>query len=132
MHQGLGAGSARSLGDGAGASHVHGLEGLPPRLGENADQVHHRIGALDSTAHAVGKAHVGLHGMDLADRPHRLQMPGKIGPAHRGADAPAVGRQRPHGMPADEPRAAEYRDQASLLQPRDHACLPPIAPSGEQ
>ena len=132
MHQGLGAGRAGRLGDGAGAVDVHGLEGLPPRLGENADQVHHRVGALDRAAHAVGKAHVGLHGMDLADRAHRLQMPGKIGPAHGGAHAPAVGRQRPHGMPADEAGAAEHRDQASLLQPRDHVSRLPIARRGEQ
>ena len=40
--------------------------------------------------------------MDLADGAHGLQVPGKIGPAHGGADAPAVGGQRAHGMAADE------------------------------
>ena len=107
----------------AGARHVHGLEGLPPRLGENADQVHHGLARL---------APRGARCRDSAGWParHGSGRPRPIGcrcPARSGRRTAArtrqpVGRQRPHGMPADEAGAAEHRHQASLLQPRGH-CL---------
>ena len=65
-------------------------------------------------------AHVGLHRMDLPNVAHGLQVPGQIGATHSGTHPPAIECQRLNSMPADEAGAAEHRDQASLLQPRDH------------
>ena len=56
-------------------------------------------------------AHVGLHGMDLADPAERLQMAGEVGPAHRDADAVVALGQRADQMAAEEARAAEDGDQ---------------------
>jgi hypothetical protein len=106
---------------------MNGMEGLARRprqaeaaFGQDADQVHHRIGALHRAAHGLRIAQVSLHGMDLPHRAHRLQMAGKVGPARSGADAPAVGSERPHRVAAEKARAAKYGHQASLLQPRGH------------
>jgi hypothetical protein len=107
-------------GDGPRARHVHGLERLGPRLCRDADQIDDDVGAFQRPRQGRGIAQVGLHGMDLADIAHRLQMTGEIGAAHGRADAPFLAGQRPDGVPAEEARAAKHRDEASLFQSEHH------------
>src|SRR5205085_10903072 len=67
-------------------------------------------GAADGRLDRARVAQVGLHRMDLADPPERLQMAGQVGPAHRDADAIAVLGEYAHHMAAEEARAAEDGD----------------------
>ena len=62
-----------------------------------------------STAAAIefGIAQVGLHQLDLADDAERAEEAGEVRPSDRDPDAPAVARQRPDDVPADEAGAAE-------------------------
>ena len=101
----------RGLGDGAGAAGLDAREVLAAALLQDADEVDHRIGALDRGRDRIGIAQIGLHGMDLADHAERLQEAGEIGPAHRDAHAIAALHQRAHDMAADEAGAAEDRDE---------------------
>ena len=83
---------------------------LPGR--ENADEIDRGFGPAQRGGERIGIADIGLDGMDLADVAERLQMECEVGTPRGDADAPAVARQRPDDMPADEARAAEYRDDA--------------------
>ena len=47
-------------------------------------------------------AQIGLHRMDLADAAERLQMAGKIGPAHRYPDKVVALGQRAHHVAAEK------------------------------
>lgn len=53
---------------------------------------------------------IGLDRVNLADAAERLQLEGKVGAAHGGADAIAVPRKRPHHVAADKTGSAEDRD----------------------
>ena len=91
----LRAGCCRGLRDRFGAPHLHGVESLRAAFGENADQVDRDMGVAHRSLDGGGIAHIGLHGVDLADPAERLQMPGEFRPAHRDADAiVALGRAR--------------------------------------
>ena len=74
-----------------------------PRFGEDGDEVDDRVGAVDGAIDRPAIAQIGLDRLHPADHAERLEMAGEIGPAHRGADAPAALQQRPHDMAADEP-----------------------------
>ena len=103
-----GGGRAR---DARGAFRLHGVEALLAALEQDADQVHHHVGAAHRGLDRLRIAQVRLHGVDLPDPAERLQMARKVRPAHRRADAVALARQRPHHMAAEEARAAEHGDQ---------------------
>ena len=105
------AGRGRRLRDARRAFGLHRLEALLAALEQDADEVDHHIRAAHRGLDRGRIAQVRLHGMDLPDAPHRLQVEREIGPAHRGADAIALARERAHHMAAEEARAAEHRDQ---------------------
>src|SRR5262245_31730007 len=75
-------------------------------------------------------AQVGLHRVDLADPAGWLQVEGKVGPAHRDADAVAALGEGTHHMAAQEARAAEDGDErfgrggghAAVFRCRLNAC----------
>ena len=78
-----------------GAERLHGLETLPPALEQDAHQVDDDVGVAHRRLDRAGVPHIGLHGMDLPDAAERLQVPGKVRPAHRDADAVVAFGQRP-------------------------------------
>ena len=102
---------ARRLADGARPEGLHGVEGLPARLGQDADEIDHRVGAFDRAVDRPAIAEIRLDRLDLPDHAERLQVAGEIGTAHRHADAVAALRQRLHDIAADEARAAEDGDE---------------------
>ena len=69
-------------------------------------------------------AHIGLHGVDLADPAQRLQVPRQFRPAHRDANPVVPLGQRPHHVAAQKPRSAEYRDERFLV--RCHVVNPAV------
>ena len=81
---------------------LDGVEALPAAFEQNADQVDHHVGIAHHRRDRLRVAHVGLHGMDLADAAKRLQMPAELRPPHRDADAVVPVGQRAHHMAADE------------------------------
>ena len=113
--------AARGLRDGLGADGLHGVERWRPRSSRMPTRLTPRRRPRTAAGDRVRIAQVGLHGVDLADAAQRLQVAGEVGPAHRGADAPAAPGERAHRMPADEARAAEHRDQACRSWRRGHA-----------
>ena len=67
-----------------------------------------------------GKAHIGLHGVDLADAAERLEMAGQFRPPDRHPHArPGLG-DGPHHVAADEARAAIDRDQRPVVESDRH------------
>src|SRR5436305_1738526 len=90
---------------------LHRLEALLAALVQDADEVDRHVRAFKRALDRGRIAQVRLYGVDLPHAPHRLQMPGKVRPAHRVADAIALARERTHQVAADEARAAEHRDQ---------------------
>ena len=60
------------------------------------------------------EAQVRLHGVNLADATHGLQMPGEVRTPAGRPDAPASRRESPHDMTAEESCTAEHGDQALL------------------
>ena len=73
-------------------------------------------------------AQVGLHQLDLADDAERAEEAGEVGPSDRDPDAPAVARQRPDDVPADEAGAAE-NDRQTIGAGREFGHLR-VAPAG--
>ena len=114
VHQGLDAGRAGRLGDGAGAEDIDRVEALAAGIAEDGDEVDHRIGADDGAVDRPAIAQVGLHRLNPADLAERLQVAGEIGAANRGAHAPAALEKRPHDVAAEKPGAAEDGDQSAL------------------
>ncbi len=94
-----------------GAEGLHGVEFLPAPLEQDADQIDHHVGVAGGRVDRFGVTQVGLHRVDLADPPDRLQEARKFRPAARHADAVAALGQRAHHVPAEKTRAAEHRDQ---------------------
>ena len=84
------AGRPRRLADGARPEGLHRVKGLAARLGQDADEVHHGVGALHRAVDRPAIAQVRLDRLDLPDRAERLQMAGKVRPAHADADAMAA------------------------------------------
>ena len=74
MHQRFRARRARGFGDMAGALVLHGFEALLPAWKQNADKVDNRVRAVRRSEQRVGKAHIGLYGVDLPDPSERLEM----------------------------------------------------------
>jgi len=111
MHEMLNPGLGGRLGDRAGTFLVHRGEALMGGLVENGNQVDDGPGALYRGLDGVAVSHIGLHGIDLADIPKRLQMAGKIRAAHRDPHPVAAPGERPHHMAADEAGTAEDRHQ---------------------
>ena len=103
--------AARGLGDGARAEHVDRVEALAAGLGKDRDQIDDGIGAVDSAVDRPAIAQVRLHRLHPADHAERLQVAGKVGPAHRRAHAPAALQQRPNDVASDKAGPAEDRHQ---------------------
>ena len=98
-------------GDGAGPRAMDRVETLARALEQDADEVDDDGGVAHRGLDRGRMAHVGLHGMDLADPAERLQMPRELGPAHRDADAVMALRKCAHHVPAQKPGAAEDGDE---------------------
>ena len=90
-----------------------------PLSNGSADGVDHRFGADQRPLHGLGDPHIGLHDLDLADIAQQPRPVGLPRPAHGDADAPALLGQRPHGLRADEPGAAEHGDEAAHADPSE-------------
>jgi hypothetical protein len=73
-----------------------------PALEQDADKIDHHVGVARGRFDGGRIAHIGLHGVDLADPSERLQVAGKFGPAHRDANAVAELGQRAYDMAAEE------------------------------
>ena len=98
-------------GDRAGAGRMHRLVGLAAALALDARGVDDGVGALERRGDRIRIAQVRLHRLDLADDAERAEEAGEVGPPDRDPDAPAVARQRPDDVPADEAGAAENSRQ---------------------
>ncbi len=109
---------------------MHRVELLPSAFGEDADQIDQHVGVARRGLDRRRVAQIGLHRVDLPDPAERLQMPGKLGPAHRHPDAVAAAGQRPHHVAAEKARAAIDGDQGvdSWL----HAVIPRSLKSGSK
>src|ERR1700720_71843 len=99
----------------------HRVKTLAAAFEQNADQVDHHIGVAHRRRDRFRVAKIGLHGVNLADPAHRLQMPGQFRPAHRDADAVATLGQRAHHVTTEKTRAAEYCDERFQPVPERHA-----------
>src|SRR5262249_34692757 len=84
---------------------------LPTALEQDADEVDQRLGAARGGLDRVRVAKIGLHGMDLADAPERLQVAGKLRTPHRNPDAIAALAQRADNVAAEKSGAAKNGDQ---------------------
>ena len=112
--------------DGFGPRGLHGIELLPSALEQNADEIDHDVGLARGRLDRGRMAHVGLHGMDLADPSQRLEEAGKLGSTARDTDAVAELCQRAHNVTAEKTRAAEYGDEC-LERNGSHACSKSLA-----
>ena len=113
----------RCLGNGAGAGRMHRGEGLRPGLVDYAHQIDHVVGALHGPVDRPADADIGLHGVDLAHVPERLQVAGKLRPAHGRPDPVAAPRQLPDDVPPQEAGPAEHGDEFRLLEDLGHGGL---------
>ena len=93
------------------AAGMHDVETLRAALIQDADEVDDDARSAHRGFDRARIAHIGLHGMDLADAAERLQEIGQFGPAHRNADAVAALGQRAHDMAAEKAGAAENGDE---------------------
>ena len=100
-----------AAGDRPRALGLHRVEGLRAALGQDADQVDGDAGIAHRGLDRGRVAHIGLHGVDLADLAERLQMPGQFRPPHRDPDAVVALGQRPDHVSAQKARSAENRDE---------------------
>jgi hypothetical protein len=112
---------ARCLGHGFRALRHQGVEALPAALEHEADEIDRDIGVAQSRSDRIGIAQIGLHGMNLADPAHRLQIAGEPRPPYRDTDPVSPVGQRPHHVAAEEARAPEHCDQSFKLALRAHA-----------
>ena len=92
-------GGAGRLGDGAGAEDMDGVEALAAALGEDADEIDHRVGALDGAVDRPAIAEIGLHRLDPADHAERLEdgRRDRGGGPRRGRASRASGARGRHG-----------------------------------
>ena len=97
-------------------------EALAAALVQDADQIDHRIGASDRRGDRAFVAQAGGDRGDLADIAERLQEQRGVGMPHGDLDDPAASGQLLDQIPADEPGAAEYGDDAR----RHEAVLPAL------
>ena len=65
---------ARRFGNAPRPLGMHGFERLRAVRRKNADRVDDDVGAFDRPYDRIRKPQIGLHGMNLADDAHRLQM----------------------------------------------------------
>ena len=114
------------LGDRFSALGLHRVKGLRAAFGQDADQVDGDAGIAHRGLHRGRVAHIGLHGVDLADPAERLQVPGQFRPADRHPNAVIALRQRPDHVPPQKARSAKYRDERFLVrsQIRSHGLIP--------
>ena len=103
MHQSADTGVSGGAGNGGCTFDVQGIERLASGRGQHGDEIDDGIGTFDGGADRIRIAQIGLHGVDLADIAHRLQVAGKIGAPHGRAHAPSLPCQCPHRVPSDEP-----------------------------
>src|SRR5690348_4280868 len=99
---------------------VHGVETLSSALEQDADQIDQHVRVACRHLNGSGVAYIDLHRMDLPDAPERLQVPGKLRPAHRHADAVAAAGERAHHVAAEKARAAIDGDQRVGSRPGIH------------
>ena len=114
MDERCGARSLRLTRHNARAERMHRIEALTPALGENADEVDHRVGAAHGGLYRVGITQVRLHGVDLSHASQRLEMADEIGIAARHTDAPAALGERAHDITSEKTAAAEHDREPTL------------------
>ncbi len=107
---------------------MHRLVALAAALALDPGGVDDGVGALDRGGDRIRIAQVGLHQLDLADDAQRAEETGEVGPPDRDPDAPALARQRPDDVPADEAGAAENGRQ-TISAGREFGHLR-VAPAG--
>jgi hypothetical protein len=90
---------------------LHRGKTLLAAFGQQADQIDHRIGTGHRMGHRIGKAQIGLHGMDLPCRTQRLEKMRQIGTAHRHTDPVTPPGQSPDHMPSDKTGPAKHCHQ---------------------
>ena len=105
-----------------GAVGVHGREALPPPFEQDPHQVDDDMAAARRRLDRFRVAQIGLHGVDLSDAPERLEVARQVRTADGDPNPIAVPGQPANHMAAEEPGAAENRDEGVLVV-LDH--LPP-------
>ena len=99
---------------------VHRVEALASPFHQHADEIdqHMRVarGRLDRGA----VTDIGLHRVNLADPAERLQVIGKLRPAHRDPDTIVAPGQRAHDVAADKTRAAIDGDEGFRIASGGH------------
>ena len=98
-----GAGLACGFGHRPCAYHMDACESLPLRTHTNASQIHDDVCALNRSSDGIVITYVGLHGMNLADIAHRLQMPCEVRSPVGAENAPSVSRQGANRIAAKKP-----------------------------
>ena len=114
MHEPGCAGSLGGLGHQGRPFGLHGVEALLATFKQDAHEVHDRIGALHGALDGPAIAQIGLHGVHLPDGAHRLDVAGKVRPAHRNAHAIAFLGQFAHHIPSKKARSAKHGDELAV------------------
>jgi hypothetical protein len=112
MHQRSDALLGRDPGDAGGAVMLHRGRRCSCRARrQDADAVHHRIGAMDRGAHAVVVADIGEDRLHLADRAIGTHEDRFVRAADGDADAPTLLGHAARDVAADKARSAKDRDE---------------------
>jgi hypothetical protein len=124
MHQRFGAGRPRGLRHMSRALVLHRLESLLAGRKQDADEIDDGVGAVGGGKERIGKAHIGLHGVDLPHAAQRLEVEGKLWAPHRHPHARAGLGNGPHHVAPDEARAAIDGDQRRFVEFDRHVVAP--------
>ena len=81
---------------------LNSIKPLAAALGQNANEVHHRIRTLHRVINRLREAQISLHRVNLTDIAKRLEKIGQIRPAHRNPNTIAALGKRPHDMAAQK------------------------------
>jgi hypothetical protein len=103
---------------------LHGVECLLAGGKQDADQIHHRVGAVGSGEQRVGKTDIGLHGVDLSHAAERLQMARELRPAHGNPHARTSPGNGADHMAADEARTAIDGHERPITESDSHGSCP--------
>ena len=94
------------------------------RIVQDADEIDDGIGAVGGREQRIRKAHIGLHGIDLAHAAERLKVACELRAPHRDPHAHPGFGDGAHHMAADEARAAIDGDERPVVECYRHVRIP--------